>query len=247
MLRQAKDFRIADAGQIKSCWIESRSGRLSAFCFQNFSHPINTSGARAYVNQTADDISNHVIKEGVCLDTNLDESSETNDMQIFNIFHRRLALAPCGTETGEIMFADQELACGFHVLFVERTEDPAGSAGKNRRTNRLIDDPVFISPTASGKPRMEFVRDDFRPANPHIPSADKNSSREPKKSPYGRLPYLNGSLDLWHEPWRLCAGTDGFNFFTRKLNNGRFEIILDCLSGRLGLPALERTAVVLES
>ena len=63
------------------------------------------------------------------------------------------------------MFADQELACGFHVLFVERTEDPAGSAGKNRRTNRLIDDPVFISPTASGKPRMEFVRDDFRPAN----------------------------------------------------------------------------------
>ena len=45
----------------------------------------------------------------------------------------------------------------------------------------------------------------------------------------------------------VCApGTDGFNFFTRKLNNGRFEIILDCLSGRLGLPALERTAVVLE-
>lgn len=35
---------------------------------------------------------------------------------------------------------------------------------------------------------------------------------------------------------------DSLNFFTRKLNNGRLEVVLDCLSGRLGLPALEISA-----
>lgn len=99
MLGQIKDFRITHTGQIKSGRIESRRSGLAALCFQDFSHPVHASCTRADINQTADNIANHVVKEGICLNADLDKPSETGYMKIFDIFYRRLTLAARGSET----------------------------------------------------------------------------------------------------------------------------------------------------
>ncbi|EJX04930.1 hypothetical protein EVA_06962 [gut metagenome] len=212
---------------------------MTAFRFQHTRNPIRLLTSRADINEGADDIADHMLQKGIGLNTNADHHPLTPNVQALNRSHRRGSLTLGRPKTRKVMLAEQMTGTGSHPIHVERTKDPSRCGFQNRRTNRIIVNPVFISPRTRGKTGMKIRGHDPSPMDRY---AGRQQAVEPPHPvsfrPIRRRIKTHHLLRGMH-PGIRPTGADRRRVHTQETLQRQFESGLDRRTVRLNLPAVK--------
>src|SRR5699024_11674548 len=97
-------------------------------------------------NERADQVSAHMVDEGVGLDVDDDLAAAAADRKLVNSPHRRPRLATHRPEAGEIMLAQQRLPGFVHAFRIERLAYPGNPATVDGRPHPAVENAIAIVP-----------------------------------------------------------------------------------------------------
>lgn len=233
--------------KVKSRGCKRGCGSIAIAAFQYFGDPGGGLPAAADLDQRADDVSHHVLQEGIGGKFEANQVAAAADLELAQHLDRRFRLAFGGAKCAEIMFADQALRGLLHRAFIKSPVIPAYATAKEPRALRTVKQPVHVAPAGCGKTRMKLRVHHARPVHGDSIGQQRVAAPDPCA---GRALHVNVEVHHLCKRVHSGVGAPGAHRIDAPVGHPRkraLKRILYRAALRLGLPAAESCAVVFES
>jgi hypothetical protein len=134
---------------------------------QYLADPFWWTPAQPHPNQGTNHVAHLMMQKGIGAKLKLYAGTVTPNFYASQVTYWRSGLAFCGTESREILFANEPARGFIHQRHIQIAMHPADSAGQQGRTDRLIQQHITVGAFKSAKASVKIRRHNFRPKHRH--------------------------------------------------------------------------------